>query len=211
MKRIALACVVAALAIGAPLAPVVGLPGPDPSDAPKRFEIFVRELEDDHEVYESLSFSRSKGWDFGDRAAYACAWVEYVSKGNVQFRIDFELVVGPDYEPGSLEINDRDGVEEKPDGQTRCGDGDGPGANLQFDGSTFVPGGAGWDVHKRDQLLVTYRLPAVSNDNDESFWSVGDQKREAYLWYGEGGRDPVPVLRAFVRPVGAHVSVVADG
>lgn len=211
MMRLARATLLALVALVAPLVPAVGLPGPDPADSPKRFEIFVRELEDDHEVYEDLAFSGSRGWDFGDRAAYACAWVEFVSEDSVQFRIDFELVVGRDYKPGTLEINDRNGVEEKPDGQTRCGDGDGPGANLRHDGSPFVEGGAGWDVFKHKALLTSYRLPAVSNDNDEAFWSVGDQHREAYLWYGEGGEDPVPVLRAYVRPVGGHVTVVATG
>jgi len=210
MKRIIWPTVAAVLIIAAPVVPAPGIPGPDPDDAPKRFEIFVRELEDDHEVYEDLGFSRSNGWDFGDRAAYACAWVEFVSDGKVQFRIDFELVVGRDYKPGSLEINDRNGFEEKPDGQTRCGDGDGPGANLRHDGSPFVEGGARWDVYKHKQLLVSYRLPAVSNDNEETFWSVGDQHREAYLWYGEEGGDPVPVMRAFIKPVAGHVSVVAD-
>jgi hypothetical protein len=210
MKRTILALVIVVLAFPFVAAPVAGLPGPDPADSPNRFEIFLREIEDDRETYESLVFSSSKGWDFGDRAAYSCAWVEYVSGGKVQFRVDFELVIGPDYRPGSLEVNDRNGVEEKPDGQTRCGDGDGPGANLRHDGSPFVEGGARFDVFKRHRKLTSFRLPAVSDVNDESFWSVGDQHREAYLWYGEEGEDPVPVLRAFVKPVAAHVTVGGD-
>jgi hypothetical protein len=30
---------------------------------------------------------------------------------------------------------------------------------------------------------VRYRLPKVAEVNDESFWSIGDQRHEAYLWY----------------------------
>ena len=207
MRRLVLTAAVAMLTVAAlPALPASGVPGPDPADGRNWFEIFVRETGDDREMYEVLRFREGPGWDFGDRYAYACAWVEFIEAGAVEFRIDFELVVGPHYRPGSLEINDRYGAEGE-DGRLRCGNGGGSGADLRHDGSSFVPGGATFVIRKGGDRLVRYRLPKVSDVNDESFWSIGNQRREAYLWYGEEGEDPVPVLRALIKPVGANVSV----
>ncbi len=208
MKRYVIAAVAALLLLAGLSTPASGLPGIDPSSAPTRFQIFVRDLHD-REVYERLNFSRSNGWDFGDRTAYSCAWVEYVSGGQIQFRVDFELVIGAEYQAGSLEINDRNGLEERPDARTSCGDGVGLGPNLRHDGSTFVPGGATFVLSKNGVWLTTYTLPGVSAENDESLWSVGDEPGEAYLWRSEPGEDPAPVLRATVKAVAGGVSVGA--
>lgn len=207
MKRIVIA-VVAALLLAGLSTPASGLPGIDPASAPTRFQIFVRDLRD-REIYERLDFSRTSGWDFGDRAAYSCAWVEYVSGGHVQFRVDFELVIGSEYRAGSLEVNDKNGIEEHPDGRTPCGDGVGFGPNLLQDGSAFVPGGATFALSKNGVWLTSFTLPAVSAANDESLWSVGNEPGEAYLWRSEPGEAPVPVLRATVKAVASGVSVSA--
>ncbi|MGH2635952.1 MAG: hypothetical protein ACRDHU_07405 [Actinomycetota bacterium] len=209
MRRLIGTTVAAVFAFAIPTLPASSIPGPDPNDSHNFFEIFLREITDDRETYEVLRFQEGPGWDFGDRYGYACAWAEFIRGGAVQFRIDFEIVVGPHYEPGSLQINDRYGREGR-EGQARCGDGQ-SGANLRHDGSSFVPGGATFIVRKGNDQLARYRFPKIAEVNDESFWSIGDQKREAYLWYGEEGEDPVPVLRALVKPVAANVSVEQVG
>lgn len=205
MRRLVCTVAAATLIFAVPALPASSVPGPDPNDGHGFFELFLRELRDDRETYEVLRFQENPGWDFGDRYGYACAWVEFIRGGNVLFRIDFEVVVGRDYEPGSLQLNDRYGQEGR-EGQARCGDGQ-SGANLRHDGSSFVPGGATYIVRRGDKQLVRYRFPNVAEVNDESFWSIGDQGRETYLWYGEEGEDPVPVLRALIDPVAANVSV----
>jgi hypothetical protein len=209
MKRRAIAAIATALIVGGVATQTSALPGIDPANAPARFQIFVRDLRD-RVIYERLDFSRSNGWDFGDRAAYSCAWVEYVSGGQVQFRVDFELVIGSEYRAGSLELNDKNGIEEHPDGRTPCGDGVGFGPNLRADGSAFVPGsGATFALAKGGLPLATLTLPAMSATNDESSWSVGNDPGEAYLWRVEPGEAPVPIVRATLTALASGVSLAS--
>lgn len=53
-------------------------------------------------------FEMIDGWDFGDRAAYSCAWVEYFQGTDEKFEVHFDAV--SDY-PNFVEINDRWGRE----------------------------------------------------------------------------------------------------
>lgn len=207
MKRRATALVAATLIVAGIASQASALPGIDPGNAPSRFQVFVRDLRD-RVIYERLDFARSNGWDFGDRTAYSCAWVEYVSGGQIQFRIDFELVIGSEYRAGTLELNDKNGIEEHPDGRTPCGDGVGFGPNLRQDGSVFVPGsGATFSLTRNGSSLTTFTLPAVSAANDESFWSPGNDAGEAYLWHVEAGEEPAPILRATVTAVASGVAL----
>ena len=208
MKRRATAVIAATLLLAGIATQASALSGIDPANAPSRFQIFVRDL-GDREIYERLDFSRSNGWDFGDRVAYSCAWVEFVSARQIQFRVDFELVIGSEYRAGSLEVNDKNGLEEHRDGLTPCGDGVGVGPNLLHDGSAFVPGGATFVLSKNGATLTSFTLPAVSATNDESQWSVGNDLGEAYLWQVEPGETPTPILRATVTPLASGVSMNA--
>ncbi len=70
-----------------------------------------------------------------------------------------------------------------------------------------MAGGATFDLSRNGVWLTSFTLPAVSAANDDSFWSVGNEPGEAYLWYSEPGDDPVPVLRATVEAVASGVSV----
>jgi hypothetical protein len=190
-------------------APAQAIPGIDPPSAANRFEIFVRDLQA-HEMFERLTFLRSNGWDFGDRTGYACAWVEYQVGGRIQFRMDFQLVVGDEYEAGSLQINDRNGLEGR-DGAVPCGSSSSRGNNLQSDGSAFIPNsGATFTLARDGAVLTSYSLPAVSATSDESLWSPGNEPGEAYLWRVEPGETPTPILRATVTPIATGVSLIAQ-
>jgi hypothetical protein len=205
-RRVVVLLAVTSVLVGL-AAPARALPGIDPPSAANRFEIFVRDLQA-HEMFERLAFLRSNGWDFGDRTGYACAWVEYQVGGQIQFRMDFQLVVGDEYQPGSLQINDRNGLEG-PDGAVPCGSSSGRSRSLQSDGSAFVPNsGATFTIARSGALLTSYSLPAVSATNPESFWSPGNDPGEAYLWRVEPGETPTPVLRATVTPIATGVALM---
>jgi hypothetical protein len=206
-RRVAVLLALTSLLVGL-AAPAQALPGIDPPSAANRFEIFLRDLQA-HEMFERLAFQRSDGWDFGDRTGYACAWVEYQTGGRIQFRIDFQLVVGSEYQAGSLQINDRNGLEGR-DGAVPCGSTSSRTNNLQADGSAFVPNsGVTFTVASNGSVLTTYTLPAVSATSNESFWSPGNDPGEAYLWRAEPGETPTPVLRATVTPVATGVTLAA--
>ncbi len=206
-RRVAVLLAVTPILVGL-AAPAQALPGIDPANAPSRFNILVRNLRA-HENYELLAFSRANGWDFGDRTGYACAWVEYQVAGRIQFRVDFQLVVGDEYQAGSLQINDRGGLEG-PDGAAPCGSSSSRTGNLQSDGSAFVPNsGVTFTIARSGAVLTSLSLPAVSATSDESFWSPGNDLGEAYLWRAEPGEAPTPILRATVTPIATGVALVA--
>ncbi|HEY7661442.1 MAG TPA: hypothetical protein VIC58_12690 [Actinomycetota bacterium] len=213
MKRTLTLAVVAVLALAIATTPATGVPGPDPQNAPNDFQIFITGTHlGETEMFEELNFSRANGWDFGDREAYRCAYVEYIVGGQIQFEISFERLAVPGHEGNYIVINDKDGWESGeggfPDSSDNCGMPPGAGPRSH-DGSPMVPGGASFTVHKGGAPLVTYNLPATTAVNAESFWSVGDEPGEAYLWYVEEGEADDAVLRALIIPVAEDVTLSA--
>lgn len=193
--------------------PVGALPGPDPDDAAPEFSIDILGThEGETEVFEKLVFTRAAGWDFGDRESYRCAFVEYVADGVVQFELVFERLEIPGHDANYIVINDHNGMETGEGGAPPaqgdlCGMPAGAGPRTH-DGTPLVPGGANFTVYKDNAPYMTYSLPAVAPINDESFWSVGDEPGEAYLWYIEEGEANDAVLRFNIRPVAPGVSLV---
>ncbi len=192
--------------------PVAAIPGPDPADAPPAFTIYVVGNSDgETEALEALDFARADNWDFGDREAYRCAYVEYIVGGQVLFKLELERLAVPGQADNYVALNDEGGMESGEGGNPPspgdlCGMPAGAGP-LQFDGSAFVSGGATFTVTRDGSPLATYSLPAVSPTNPESFWSPGNDPGEAYLWYIAPGEANDPVLRFTVVPMASGVSV----
>lgn len=193
--------------------PVGALPGPDPNDAPPEFTIVILGAhEGETEVFDELQFARANGWDFGDREGYRCAFVEYVADGIVQFELVFERLEVPGHDANYIMINDRNGMESGEGGAPPapadlCGMPAGAGPRTH-DGTALTSGGANFTVYKDNVPYVTYPLPAVAPNNDESFWTVGDEAGEGYLWYIEEGEANDAVVRFTIRPVGPGISLV---
>jgi hypothetical protein len=108
--------------------------------------------------------------------------------------VHYELLLGDGYVPGDLEINDRFGQENHPDGATFCGDGQGPGATLQYDevvhGDHYPHG----DFFQAEQVSD---LAAYQDADGDGFVQADDEvTRIDYSegdpcdqWYWTPGRD----------------------
>lgn len=197
------------LLLGSPSAS--GIPGPDPQPyAASGFQLIFKDL-DTGEKVSSLRFERSDGWDFGDRAAYGCTWVEFFRARHEVFEIHFERVTGT----GWLQINDKYGPEvEGGPSDPLCGDGL-RGPTEVWDGTDHFPHGTQIDFYRRGEPLVTLNLNRVT-ECDPGYWVPGDEPGEAWLWWdddgptndghheldcGGGPIEPVPVVRAIVKHV----------
>lgn len=189
-------------------APAAAIPGPDPADAPPEFSIVVLGTHaGETEIFDMLDFSRADGWDFGDREAYRCAFVEYIVNDEVQFTLTFDRLTIPGHDAGYITISDRHGMELEGNAP-ECGFiEDGSGIGQTWDGSPFVSGGASFTIYKDTSPLVVYALPAVSPVNVETFWSVGDEPGEAYMWYVEEGEANDAVVRFTITPIASGVSL----
>jgi hypothetical protein len=192
-------------------------PGPDPEVG--SFDIFTRELPRiGGTEYDRTHFDSARGWDWGLRAAYSCAYVEFIQGGNILFEVHYEMVAGY---PKSIEINDNAAADEPVDGSLgTCGDGIGPEANVTHDGTDHFPHGTTLEFSRDGQPLVTLDY----NDDmcAQGYWTPGDEAGEAWLWWDEDGPqdtmpgmhdcgggpgEPVSVVRAFVQNVAPGVSV----
>jgi uncharacterized protein (TIGR03437 family) len=192
-------------------------PGPDPDV--NSFDIFTRELPRiGGTEYDRTHFDTALGWDWGVRAAYSCAYVEFIQGGQILFEVHYEMVAGY---PTSIEINDNAGAGEPVDGTVgSCGDGIGPEASITHDGTDHFPHGTTLEFSRDDQPLVTLDY----NDDmcAQGYWTPGDQAGEAWLWWDEDGPqdtmpgmhdcgggpgEPVSVVRAFVQNVAPGVTV----
>lgn len=191
--------------------PAAAIPGPDPADAPPEFSIVVYGTHaGETEIFDMLDFSRADGWDFGDREAYRCAFVEYIVNDEVQFTLTFDRLTIPGHDAGYITISDRHGMELEGNAP-ECGYvEDGSGIGQTWDGSPFVPGGASFTVYKDTVPLVVYALPGVSPVNVETFWSVGDEPGEAYMWYVEEGEANDAVVRFTITPIAPGVSLSSE-
>jgi hypothetical protein len=200
------------IALAALALPAGAVPGPDPQGAPAHFSIVVNgEFAGETEVLQEIGFDRANSWDFGDRESYRCAYIEYIVGGEVQFKIEFERLAVPGQPANYIVINDRHGSESGEDGNPpaqsdTCGMPAGGGPRVS-DGSPFVAGGANFTIYKDGSPLTSYSLPAVAPEDDEVFWSVGDDPDEAYMWYIEPGETNEAVLRFDIVPVAPGVSL----
>jgi hypothetical protein len=224
MKRLTHFVLLSLAAVVMSAQPAGGIPGPE-TNPPTFFEINVNELLEaplPHDMYSSTRFLTADGWDFGDRAAYSCAWVEFFEAGAELFEVHYEMVANY---PIPIEINDRDG-EEAPDPEiaSLCGDGSGAGANITHDGSDHFPHGTSLDFFLGGVQVATidYGLKEPG-DCDRGYWTPGDEPGESWLWWDEDGPqdlmpghpldcgggpvEPVPVVRAYVQNMASGVGV----
>lgn len=219
MKR-SLAVLIGLLTLGVGAAQAE--PGPEPGSS--NFSIFVHELGGDRDMYSKTEFAVGQGWDFGDRAAYACAWVEFFQAGTELFEVHYEMVDGY---PIPIEINDLFGIEA-PDSQIGglCGDGNGSGANIHHDGTDHFPHGTSLNFFQNDVRIATidYSLQEP-NGCDRGYWTPGNQAGEAWLWWDEDGPqndghhdlncgggpgEPVAIVRADVKHMASGVEVCTE-
>lgn len=190
--------------------PASGLPGFDHANVPRSFTIVVESRNPEigpsaHKVYDMLDFTRSTpGWDFGDREAYRCAFVEYFGAGgNLLFAINFERIRTPEIvaNPYAVMLNDRGGMERSdPQGSGRrsrgsrgpltpigsddlCGSG--RGLSVPFDGTDHFPHGTMLEFTRNGNPLVDLHLHR--NHCAKGYWTPGDEPGEAWLWWDEDG------------------------
>jgi hypothetical protein len=170
-----------------------------PSDS-NNFEVFLRELpnsdpeSDEYFRDEFTGKVNGTGWSFGDRAAYSCAFIEWFTGNTLDFEIHYELTLGDGYMPGDLEINDRFGQENIPDGSTFCGDGQGPGATLQYNEAVMGDHFPHGDFFQAEQVsdLIAYRdvdgdgFVQAADEITRIDYSEGDYCDQ---WYWTPGRD----------------------
>ena len=155
------------------------------------FDIFVDEVQGLNREYDRTTYDTAQGWDFGDRAAYACAFVEHFTGGALDFEMHLELF--DDY-PAPIEINDRNGQESQ-EGTFTCGDGIGKGTNLVYSEAEYG------DHFPHGTDLVFYRDVDGDGFVDDEFarivysetpcgqayWTPGNEAGEAVLWWDEDG------------------------
>ena len=198
--------------------PSGAVPGPEQSQY-DFFDIFVKEvLPDGDTEYDRTEFDVGAGWDFGDRAAYSCAWAEFFQGGNELFEVHYEMVIGY---PVSIEINDRHGAEAGDDQiAALCGDGDGPAPSVSHDGSDHFPHSTSLVFFQNGQEIARIDY---SEQCTNGYWTPGNQAGEAWLWWdadgpsdmmehgdglcGGGPGEPVAIVRAFPQNVSAGITV----
>jgi hypothetical protein len=207
MKRLLLAFT-CSLTLGVGTAQAI--PGPDPDDGHSTFSLEMSI--NGKGASDVTSFAEASGWDFGDRAAYRCAWVEFFQSGAELFEIHY-----PD---GTIEINDRYG-EELPDSQIgdTCWDGDNQ-SNFVHDGSDHFPHGTSLVFNDTATGAEIARID-YPNQCAKLYWTPGNEAGEAWLWWDEDGpedkmdhgdglcgggpEEPDPIVQAKVRNVALGV------
>ena len=203
----------AVVSLAAIALPAGAIPGPDPPAAAQNFSIVISIAEPSGpELLHEVPFDRAQNWDFGDRRAYRCAFVEYIVGGEVLFRLEFERLAVPDQAENYVVINDRHGMESGEGGQPEapidnCGLPERLGGPRVWDGSPFVAGGASFTLFRDGQPLTSYSLPAVAPNDPDAQWSVGNDPGEAYLWYAEPGENSEALLRFLVIPQAPGVAL----
>lgn len=211
----------AVCALGLGIGPVaLAGPGPDPDVG--SFDIFTRELpRNGGTEYDRTHFDASQGWDWGLRAAYSCAYVEFFSAGELAFEIHYEMV--PGY-PKDIEINDNASAGEPVNGTVgNCGDNIGPGASMPFDGSDHFPHGTAFTFYRDGQPIAG--LDYHDEMCTKGYWTPGDEPGEAWLWWDEDGPqstmpdmedcnggpgEPIAVVRAYVQNRAPGVGVCVE-
>jgi hypothetical protein len=183
MKRLLLALSgLLTLAVGTAQA----LPGPDPRDGHSYFNIEITASNHGVRATDVSHFKDRIGWDFGDRAGYHCAWVEFFRSGTRLFEVQYHAV--SDYPGDFFEINDRWGLEATPDiiGSRvfdRCWGADNP-LNFAHDGSDHFPHGTSL-VFRNDATNRVIKRIDYPNQCAHLYWTPGDRAGEAWLWWDE--------------------------
>lgn len=216
------------------------VPGPDPEDEHSSFEvtITVRDAPNNEpftvEATDTTVFLEPNGWDFGDRVAYGCAWIEFYQAGQELFEVAYHAV--GDY-PGLLRINDRYGLETEEDNDLpitdMCLEGSGVSQRNEFraDGSDHFPHGTdlvfyrdmdGEGASTGDEIA---RINYDENLCGNLYWTPGNDPAEAWLWWDEDGAsdmtehgdglcggghmEPVAVVQARARSLGPGIIACA--
>jgi hypothetical protein len=226
MKRlpVALLSVLSVLVLGVGVAQAV--PGPEPGSPD--FDIIVEETQgapEPHDQYSLTTYDTADGWDFGDRAGYRCAWVEFFQAGAELMQVHYELVAGYSV---PIRINDRFGEEgSEQENADLCGDGiGGDQGDTVFDGSDHFPHGTALTFSQNGVQIaeVDYALKEPGGC-DKGYWTPGDEPGEAWLWWDDdgpqetmpgmgdcagGSGEPSPVARAYVKNLAPGISVCTE-
>lgn len=192
------------------------IPGPDPADEHPSFNL---EINAEHFLPKDITtFEESEGWDFGDRAGYRCAWVEFFQAGTELFEVSYHAV--SDYPGEHLEISDKYG-DEAPDAtiSDECWS---PipipegrlSPDLLHDGSDHFPHGTSLVFN---DIATGAEIARIDYPNQcaNLYWTPGDEAAEAWLWWDEDGpadkfehgdglcgggpEEPVAIVQARVR------------
>jgi hypothetical protein len=158
------------------------IPGPDPNDDHDWFNIEI--TINGTGVHDVTRFEESLGWDLGDRSAYDCAWVEFFEADNLLFEVQYHAV--SDYSQGTIEINDRYGLEA-PDNTIRdqCWSDENP-RTFVHDGSDHFPHGTSLVFSEAASGTEIARID-YPNQCAKLYWTPGMQAGEAWLWWDEDG------------------------
>jgi hypothetical protein len=157
--------------VGLVAVPAAAVPGPEPGS--HNFAIIFNNL-DEHALVDEIDFHTASGWDFGDRGAYSCAWVEHFTDGALDFIMTFDRVLGVDY----MQVNDRYGVESSND----CGSAD--DGEAVFDGSDHFPHGTTLTFSRDGQVFESLDM---FRGCDSGYYTPGDEPGEAWLWWDPDG------------------------
>jgi hypothetical protein len=160
----------------------------------------------------TFQFSLADGWDFGDRAAYTCAWLEYFQGQNEKFEVSILTV--SDY-PNFTEVNDKYGDELRDDDPVagypnlkdfcRIENDLTPVTNpktgvtkMEFfhDGTDHFPhmihAGDGIYFYQNGLPMLDAQgdpvvLDLAQTDCQKLYFTPGDEPGEAWLWWDEDG------------------------
>jgi hypothetical protein len=185
-------------------------PSPDPIDENDSFNLEISSQGTG--VKDVSHFEESVGWDFGDRAGYRCAWVEFFEAGNQLFEVQYHAV--SDYSGGEIQINDRYGLEAPDDTiDDECW-GDDDGHTFVHDGSDHFPHSTSLVFNDIETGTEVARID-YPNQCTNLYWTPGIQAGEAWLWWDEdrpedkldhgdglcggGPAEPVALVQAKVR------------
>jgi hypothetical protein len=182
---------------------------------PSTFTFAFEETTSPVTVYDTASFARADGWDFGDREGYQCGLLELFDGTDLKLLGEYEI--NEDYDPSGpsvFRVNDENGLENN--------DGANPvpfpnpipseygaigSAKGGFDVCGAGPGQGSWESSGEDHFphyaeshidhapLQIYQddevwreLPdLVNEDCDNAYWSPGDEQKEIVLWWDEDG------------------------
>ncbi|MGH2375827.1 MAG: hypothetical protein ACRDIC_20440 [bacterium] len=192
----------------------VAVPGLDPAPRDPVKIMFQQKLGDGVRfTFDSVPFvPANPGWDFGDREAYSCAFMEYMdTTPSVLAYVEFERIDGltqPNGSPYVIVIDKGDGPE------TSDGNPPGPGAlqtgaacgtvghgGAVFDGSdhfphftTMHPGG----LHFLDAAtgVEFAALSLTRGECNKAYYSPGNEAGEAILWCHRSPDHPRPEDRS---------------
>lgn len=182
------------------------VPGPEPGSQP--FQINFKNLDEGTNV-DTIDFHTDTGWDFGDRGAYRCAWVEHYTDGALDFVVAFDRVAGADY----MLVNDSGGAESS----NECASSD--NGQSVFDASDHFPHGTEITFSRNGVPIDGINLDRGCSSG---YYSPGDEPGEAWLWWDPDGpqetemglgncnggpEEPVAVVRIHAVSLAGGVSV----